>query len=69
MDNLASATYETFERDPVKYERYEEVGNISLHWIFFLNFFLGRIPGSMQPKSTWPRVSKVECPFSFTYNV
>jgi protein arginine N-methyltransferase 5 len=25
MDNLQSGTYETFERDPVKYERYEEV--------------------------------------------
>lgn len=25
MDNLGSGTYETFERDPVKYERYEEV--------------------------------------------
>ncbi|KAG8812619.1 methyltransferase protein, partial [Serendipita sp. 399] len=24
MDNLGSGTYETFERDPVKYERYEE---------------------------------------------
>ncbi|KAF8322644.1 PRMT5-domain-containing protein [Clavulina sp. PMI_390] len=24
MDNLQSTTYETFERDPVKYERYEE---------------------------------------------
>ena len=23
MDNLESQTYETFERDPVKYERYE----------------------------------------------
>ncbi len=27
MDNLGSGTYETFERDPVKYERYEEVSN------------------------------------------
>ena len=25
MDNLQSATYETFERDPVKYHQYEEV--------------------------------------------
>ncbi|CAG8606297.1 17274_t:CDS:2, partial [Acaulospora colombiana] len=29
MDNLQSGTYETFERDPVKYERYEEVSNLS----------------------------------------
>lgn len=26
MDNLQSMTYQTFEQDPVKYERYEEVG-------------------------------------------
>ena len=25
MDNLQGVTYEIFERDPVKYERYEEV--------------------------------------------
>jgi hypothetical protein len=25
MDNLQSMTYQTFEQDPVKYERYEEV--------------------------------------------
>ena len=25
MDNLQGVTYEVFERDPVKYERYEEV--------------------------------------------
>jgi hypothetical protein len=30
MDNLGSGTYETFERDPVKYERYEEVS--ALHF-------------------------------------
>lgn len=35
MDNLASATYETFERDPVKYERYEEVPDIC----YFYNQF------------------------------
>ena len=27
MDNLESQTYETFERDPVKYERYEVKNN------------------------------------------
>lgn len=26
MDNLESETYEGFERDPVKYRQYEEVG-------------------------------------------
>ena len=26
MDDLGSATYEIFERDPVKYRQYEEVG-------------------------------------------
>jgi protein arginine N-methyltransferase 5 len=26
MDNLQSITYQTFEQDPVKYEKYEEVG-------------------------------------------
>jgi len=25
MDNLQGVTYEVFEKDPVKYERYEEV--------------------------------------------
>lgn len=25
MDNLQSATYQTFEQDPVKYRNYEEV--------------------------------------------
>jgi hypothetical protein len=29
MDNLQSMTYQTFEQDPVKYERYEEVGTLS----------------------------------------
>lgn len=29
MDNLQSSTYETFERDPVKYERYEKVLNVN----------------------------------------
>ena len=26
MDNLESQTYEVFERDPIKYKLYEEVG-------------------------------------------
>jgi len=30
MDNLQSMTYQTFEQDPVKYERYEEVSIPSL---------------------------------------
>ena len=25
MDNLESLTYETFEKDPIKYQQYEEV--------------------------------------------
>lgn len=29
MDDLGSATYEVFERDPVKYRMYEEVGILS----------------------------------------
>jgi len=30
MDNLESQTYETFERDPVKYERYQEAIKLAL---------------------------------------
>jgi len=30
MDNLQNMTYQTFEQDPVKYERYEEVSTPSL---------------------------------------
>lgn len=30
MDNLESQTYETFERDPVKYERYEKAVEAAL---------------------------------------
>ncbi|KAG8825337.1 methyltransferase protein [Serendipita sp. 411] len=30
MDNLGSGTYETFERDPVKYERYEQAVYLAL---------------------------------------
>lgn len=30
MDNLQSMTYQTFEQDPVKYERYEEVRYVLL---------------------------------------
>jgi len=30
MDDLGSATYDVFERDPVKYRQYEEVGLISI---------------------------------------
>lgn len=35
MDNLQSTTYETFERDPVKYAQYEEARKIflSLHFL------------------------------------
>jgi protein arginine N-methyltransferase 5 len=29
MDDLGSATYDVFERDPVKYRQYEEVGGAS----------------------------------------
>lgn len=29
MDDLGSATYDIFERDPVKYQQYEEVSDIS----------------------------------------
>mgnify|MGYP003571707458 CR=1 FL=1 len=32
MDNLDSATYEVFERDPVKYVRYKEVGGGGLKY-------------------------------------
>lgn len=28
MDNLQSTTYQTFEQDPVKYNKYEEVSLI-----------------------------------------
>ena len=28
MDNLQSITYEIFEKDPVKYERYEQVRDV-----------------------------------------
>jgi protein arginine N-methyltransferase 5 len=27
MDNLQGITYQTFEQDPVKYQKYEEVSN------------------------------------------
>jgi protein arginine N-methyltransferase 5 len=27
MDNLQSITYQTFEQDPVKYQKYEEVSD------------------------------------------
>lgn len=30
MDNLQSTTYNTFEQDPVKYERYEEAMYLAL---------------------------------------
>jgi type II protein arginine methyltransferase len=30
MDNLESQTYETFERDPVKYERYKQAVRLAL---------------------------------------
>lgn len=30
MDNLQGVTYEVFEKDPVKYERYEEVRVLAL---------------------------------------
>lgn len=29
MDNLQSMTYQTFERDPVKYRNYEEVRGVT----------------------------------------
>jgi len=29
MDNLQGVTYEVFEKDPVKYERYEEVHTLA----------------------------------------
>jgi protein arginine N-methyltransferase 5 len=30
MDNLGSATYDVFERDPVKYKQYEEAIYLAL---------------------------------------
>lgn len=32
MDNLQSTTYEVFERDPVKYAKYEQVRTIYTCW-------------------------------------
>lgn len=31
MDDLGSMTYEVFERDPVKYNQYEEVRSLTVH--------------------------------------
>jgi protein arginine N-methyltransferase 5 len=31
MDDLGSMTYEVFERDPVKYNQYEEVGSLAVN--------------------------------------
>lgn len=36
MDDLGSLTYEVFERDPVKYRQYEEVGLVSAAYIRIL---------------------------------
>ncbi len=33
MDNLQSTTYQTFEQDPVKYQKYEEVSGDLISWI------------------------------------
>jgi len=33
MDNLQSITYQTFEQDPVKYQKYEEVSGDLISWI------------------------------------
>lgn len=42
MDNLQSTTYEVFEKDPVKYDKYEEVGAVHRSpTIRFLTRFAG----------------------------
>lgn len=68
MDDLGSLTYEVFERDPVKYRQYEEVGLVAArsydralltnrrqsrwHWVIYLRI-----------RSTWsPLLAPVEVP-------
>ena len=45
MDNLQSITYHTFEQDPVKYQKYEEVtGHPELFLPRISDALLGNIP-------------------------
>ena len=55
MDNLGSGTYDTFERDPVKYERYEEVR--ASHSQRFPLICVGDFPCSIRQESYISNVS------------
>ncbi len=46
MDNLQSFTYETFEKDPVKYRQYEEVGDGPDVIIVKFYLVVGHIPSA-----------------------
>ena len=49
MDNLESQTYEVFEKDPIKYSQYQQVGGTSGWGVGLPVWERGHAP------LTWPR--------------
>jgi hypothetical protein len=66
MDNLQGITYQTFEQDPVKYQKYEEVSDdlIDSHNKDCPNYVLKAMYAAL---SEWPQSDEdVRIPFSQT---
>lgn len=63
MDNLASVTYEVFEKDPVKYRQYEQVrnhlGHLAGQACVYRTSLLGSLPSIARPASRLYNVRRV----------
>lgn len=53
MDNLQSITYQTFERDPVKYYNYEEV-RVLCHTVLSVLYSLYPLKAIYRALADWP---------------
>ena len=55
MDNLQGITYQTFEQDPVKYQKYEEVSDDVIEQIDGLMDCPNLLKAIYAALSEWPR--------------